>query len=168
MPLGDGVLDIKRLVADDTVTRLRSLVNTDEVPTIASADKLDDGFMNEGPLPGFFPIHGSGKAKLVRGARRLYAMPGKRNKITTIRMAVACVAESYASDEAAARVGAMELVTWCKDAIDGWRPAYMLKPFDYDTDRFVMRSSDGTRVLYEVLFESEAEEFTTPAPTPAP
>jgi len=167
-----ATFSLKDLVMTHVPARLTARFGAIAVPpSIATADNLAEAFTKDDVLPLVAPIFSRGPAMTQsHGGRRLVL--GNRKQRRKIQISIAVVAESFATDlKDASRIGVLDLIEWVEDTLVGWpaTPAErsdigLLKSFEFLDDPFVMRSADLTRLMHQVMLETEAEVFTTPVP----
>lgn len=152
--------DLESALVTELPARLRARIGEELLPTIGTADNVDEALLTDSPLPAIYVIYSRGASKGQPGGGRRLTI-GSRRKIKAFQIALAIVTESYASKEDG-RLGAWRLMDLVPNAIDGWRATGMLKSFEFVAERLVIRTLDGTRVLHEQTFDGEAEILTAP------
>lgn len=146
--------------AQELQERIRAKFDEATLPTIGTADNVDEALLSDAPLPAVYVIYSRGTAKTqAHGGRQLVI--GHRRKIKKFDVALAIVTESYAS-KTNGRLGGWRLLSALPDAVDGWKATGMLKTLQYLDEQLVIRTLDGTRVLHQQRYDGEAEILTTP------
>jgi hypothetical protein len=143
------VFSLQQLYTD---VNARMLTASPAPKTVGTADDFKDALARPALLPAAYSLYKGSRSKgrLVQNSRRQLRDP--------LKIFIAVVADNLMSQDQGhlAIAGILQPI---ENAIAGWWPSYMVRPFIFDGDYFVMRA--GPRVVYGAEFRSAALDFTT-------